>query len=179
MSVKKISVIGSPVIRTRAKELGAVPPLKLRKIISDLTDTMRDANLVGIAAPQIGVSSRVFLSEIRKTKTRKDISELDQLRVFVNPVLVRTSKKQVEGYEGCGSVARGGLFGIMKRPESIVVRAHNEHGDEFEIETGGLLARIIQHEIDHLNGICFIDKVSDTKSLLGREEYIKLKKKKK
>jgi peptide deformylase len=177
MAVKKISEIGSSAIRTHAKELGAVTPLKLRKMIDDLTDTMREADLVGIASPQIGISSRVFLSEIRKTKTRKDISELDQLRVFVNPVLVKTSKKQVKGYEGCGSVARGGLFGIVKRPESVAVRAHDEHGEQFELETGGLLARVIQHEIDHLNGICFIDKVTDTKSLLGREEYIKLKKK--
>jgi peptide deformylase len=179
MSVKKISEIGSDVIRTRAKELSDVSASKLQKMIDDLTETMRGADLVGIAAPQIGVGSRVFLSEIRKTKVRKDISEIDSLRVFINPVLVKTSKKQVEGYEGCGSVARGGLYGIVTRPESVVVRAHNEHGDEFELETGGLLARVIQHEIDHLNGICFIDKVTDTKTLLGREEYITLKKKKK
>jgi peptide deformylase len=178
MSIKKISEIGSDVIRTRAKELSDISASKLHKMIDDLTDTMREADLVGIAAPQIGVGSRVFLSEIRKTKVRKNISEIEPLRVFINPVLVKTSKKQVEGYEGCGSVARGGLFGIVKRPESVVVRAHNEHGEQFELETGGLLARIIQHEIDHLDGICFIDKVKDTKTLLGREEYIKLKKNK-
>lgn len=82
----------------------------------------------------------------------------------------------VDGYEGCGSVACGGLFGIVRRPEIVCVRAHNEQGETFELETGGLLARVIQHEIDHLDGICFIDKVSDTSTLLGRGEYIKQKK---
>lgn len=176
MAIKKISEIGSSVIRTKAQPLGRITQVKLQKIIGDLVDTMRDADLVGIAAPQIGIGSRIFLSEIRKTKTRKNGTELDKLRVFINPMLVKTSKKQVDGYEGCGSVARGGLFGIVRRPETVTVRAVSELGEVFELQTGGLLSRIIQHEIDHLNGICFIDKVTDTKKLLGREEYIKTKK---
>ena len=85
----------------------------------------------------------------------------------------------VDGYEGCGSVASGGLFGLVKRPETISIQASNENGEKFELETSGLLARIIQHEVDHLNGVCFIDKITDTKKLLGREEYIKFGKKKK
>ncbi len=176
MSIKKISEIGSKVIRTKAIPVVNVSLPRLKKVIADLTDTMRYEGLVGIAAPQIGIGGRIFLTEIRKTKIRKDIKSLDPLRVFINPTITRTSKKFVNGYEGCGSVAHGGLFGIVKRPKTIAVRARNEHGEEFELETGGLLARIIQHEIDHLNGICFIDRVTDTKKLLGREEYIKMKK---
>jgi peptide deformylase len=176
MSIKKISEIGSEVIRTRAKKAESIGSSKLKKIIIDMTDTMRHEGLVGIAAPQIGVGSRLFLTEVRKTKTRKDITSLDPLRVFINPEITRVSKKLVDGYEGCGSVAHGGLFGVVKRPETIAVQAYDEHGERFELETGGLLARIIQHEVDHLNGICFIDRVIDTKKLLGREEYIKLKK---
>lgn len=177
MSIKSTSEIGSSVIRSRAKKVVEIRSAKVRKIIADLTDTMRDTNLVGMAAPQIGIGSRIFVTEVRKTLLRKDISVLDPLRVFINPVLVKTSRKVVDGYEGCGSVASGGLFGIVKRPETISVRAFNEEGVEFELETSGLLARIIQHEIDHLEGTCFIDKVTDTKKLLGRNEYIKLKKK--
>jgi peptide deformylase len=176
MSVKKISEIGSDVIRSKAAKVEKIISRNVKKIVADLTDTMRHENLVGIAAPQIGIGSQIFVTEVRKTKLRKDVSTLDPLRVFINPALTRVSKKMVTGYEGCGSVAHGGLFGIVKRPEVIAVRAHNENGEEFELETGGLLARIIQHEIDHLNGICFIDRVTDTKKLLGREEYIKLKK---
>lgn len=176
MAIKKISEIGSEVIRSRATELGEITPSKLTKLIVDLTDTMRHENLVGIAAPQIGLGVRVFLTEVRKTKNRKDITEIDSLRVFINPEIISFSKKQVDGYEGCGSIAHGGLFGVVKRPETICVQAFNENGEAFELETGGLLARIIQHEVDHLNGICFIDHVTDTKKLLGREEYLKMKK---
>ena len=178
MAIKKTSEIGSDVIRSRAKSVSLVASREVKKIIVDLTDTMRATNLVGMAAPQIGIGKRIFVTEIRKTPTRREASLLDPLRVFINPKITRTSKKLVDGYEGCGSVAQGGLFGIVKRPETISVRAHNEDGEEFELETGGLLARIIQHEIDHLNGVCFIDKVTDTRKLLGRNEYIMTKNKK-
>lgn len=175
MAIKKISEIGSTIIRSKALVVKDFPLKKLQKLIVDMVDTMREVGLVGIAAPQIGVGSRVFLTEIRKTKHRADITQLDPLRVFINPDITRSSKKMVDGYEGCGSVALGGLFGIVKRHETISVRAYNEHGEEFELETSGLLARIIQHEMDHLNRICFIDKVTDTKKLLGREEYLKIR----
>lgn len=94
MSVKKISEIGSLVIRSKAKPVGSIAPSKLQKVIDDLTDTMRATNLVGIAAPQIGIGSRIFISEIRKTKIRKHISELDALRVYINPEIVEVSKKE-------------------------------------------------------------------------------------
>lgn len=178
MAIKKTSEIGSKVIRSRAKDVGKINSPKVRKIISDLTDTMRHENLVGMAAPQIGMGSRIFITEVRKTILRKDISNLDPLRVFINPKIIKTSKNMVGGYEGCGSVALGGLFGIVKRPATISILAFDKKGEKFELETSGLLARIIQHEIDHLNGVCFIDKVTDTKKLLGRQEYINLKKKK-
>lgn len=178
MAIRKTSEIGSDIIRSRAKEVDKISSAKVKKIIGDLVDSMRHENLVGMAAPQIGIGNRIFVTEIRKTIFRKDISILDPLRVFINPKITKVSKRLVEGYEGCGSIASGGLFGIVKRSETVSVRAFNENGDEFELETSGLLARIIQHEVDHLNGICFIDKVTDTKKLLGRGEYIKLKSKK-
>lgn len=179
MSIKKVSEIGSLVIRSRAKKVKKINSVLVRKIIFDLTDTMRHINLVGMAAPQIGVGERIFVTEIRKTMLRKDFSMLDPLRVFINPKITKVSKREVNGYEGCGSVAPdSGLFGVVKRPETISVQAFNEVGEKFELETSGLLARIIQHEIDHLNGICFIDRVADTKTLLGRDAYIALTKKK-
>lgn len=178
MAIKKTSEIGNKVIRSRSKEVEKITSLRVKKIIVDLVDTMRHVNLVGMAAPQIGIGSRIFVTEIRKTITRKNISKPDPLKVFINPKITKTSKKLVDGYEGCGSVASGGLFGIVRRPETVSVRAFDETGEKFELETSGLLARIIQHEIDHLDGICFIDKVTDTKKLLGRQEYIKMGRKK-
>lgn len=176
MAIKKTKEIGSAIIRSRSREVKDISSKRVRKIIVDLTDTMRYTDLIGMAAPQIGIGDRIFVTEIRKTLVRKDISILDPLRVFINPQITRTSKKCTDGYEGCGSVASGDLFGIVKRPETISVKAYDENGEEFELETSGLHARIIQHEIDHLNGVCFIDKITDPTKLLGREEYIKMKK---
>lgn len=177
MAIKKTSEIGSKVIRSRAKNVSKISSAEVKKIITNLIDSMRDKGLVGMAAPQIGVGSRIFVTEVRKTKLRKNVAMLDPLRIFINPKITRTSKKLVNGYEGCGSIASGGLFGVVRRPETVSVRAFDQNGEEFELETSGLLARIIQHEVDHLNGICFIDKITDTKKLLGREEYLKMRKK--
>jgi len=176
MAIKVVSEIGSEVIRTKAKPVNKITAAEVKRVVSNLVDTMRAVELVGMAAPQIGVGSRIFVTEIRKTKLHKDPALLDSVRVFINPVITKSSKKKVLGYEGCGSVAAGGLFGEVKRHETIAVRAFDENGEEFELETSGLLSIIIQHEMDHLNGVCFIDKVTDTKKLLGRGEYLKMKK---
>lgn len=173
MTIRKTSDIGSLAIRSKSRKVSDYHSPSVRKIIKDLTDTMRKENLVGISAPQIGINERIFLSEIRNTTYRKNIAKEDNLRVFINPEIISQSTKKIEGYEGCGSVASAGLFGPVKRHVSIKVRAFDEKGEKFELEAKGFLARIIQHEIDHLNGIVFIDRVTDTKKLLGREEYIK------
>jgi peptide deformylase len=176
MSVKKTSGIGSKVIRIRAKKVVKFGDQKLKKLIKDLTDTMRHDNLVGMAAPQIGQSWRVFVTEIRPTTYRKNISKEDGLRIFINPELVSCSDKQVSGYEGCGSVAAAQIFGLVKRPVKVTVKAFNEKGEKFTLSASGLLARVIQHEIDHLNGVVFIDHIKDTRKLLDRESYVKIKK---
>lgn len=177
MPVKATSQIGSKVIRTRAREVVKIGSRETRKVIKDLIDSMRHHNLVGMAAPQIGRGLRVFVTEIRKTTYRKNISDVDAVRVFINPRLVEKSKQQVVGYEGCGSVASALLFGPVKRPRTVTVTAQDATGQRFKLKATGLLARVIQHENDHLNGIVFIDHVTDTRKLLGREEYIGLPKK--
>ena len=174
--IKKTVQIGDLILRTKAEVVKDIKSVKIKKLIADLTDTMRENNLVGIAAPQIGVSLRVFVTEIRKTKIRKD-AEVDELRVFINPKIVSVSKKMNKDWEGCGSVAQGGLFAMVSRPESIQVQAYNEHAEPFILQTSGLLARIIQHETDHLNGVMFTD-IAEIKTLIGRDEYLKIKKKK-
>jgi peptide deformylase len=133
---------------------------------------MRATNLVGMAAPQVGENLRIFVTEVRKTKFRK-LENLDALRVFVNPKIVRNSAKFVSDHEGCGSVAESGLFARVSRPEHLRVRALNEKGESFILETGGLLARIIQHEMDHLDGKVFLDRDYDPKSLKSTLEYLK------
>ena len=177
MSIRPTTQIGEKIIRQKAVVVKDVLRPEVRRVIKDLSDSMRHENLVGMAAPQIGEKLRIFVTEIRPTTYRKNISELDSLKIFINPKIVWQSKKQVAGYEGCGSVAAAGLFGLVKRPWSVICEAINEKGQPFKIKATGLLARIIQHETDHLNGLVFIDRVSDTKTLIDRETYINSQKK--
>ena len=171
MSIKRATQIGEGVIRQKAALVKNALDKKAQQIIKDLVDSMRHDNLVGMAAPQIGRGLRIFVTEIRHTTYRKNISKPDPLRVFINPRIVWRSKRKAIGYEGCGSVASSALFGLVKRPASVICRALDKNGEPFTVRATGLLARAIQHEMDHLNGIVFIDQVS-TKSLVDKETYI-------
>ncbi|MEN9390132.1 MAG: hypothetical protein RLZZ283_232 [Candidatus Parcubacteria bacterium] len=172
MSVRPTTQVGNKVIRAKSKKVAAITAT-VRRVVQDLTDSMREVGLVGMAGPQIGVGLRVFVTEIRKTKARKHIKDFDPLRVFINPKMIKKSKKIVVGYEGCGSVAHGGLFGEVPRSETVTVSAMGLDGKGFVLNAHGLLARVIQHEMDHLDGLVFVDKVANTKSFMSRAEYIK------
>ena len=129
-----------------------------------------------MAAPQIGKGLRIFVTEVRKTKLRKGvgIENVDPLRVFINPKILSVSKKENKDWEGCGSVASANLFGMVKRPSSVVVEALDEKGEEFHLKASNLVARVIQHEMDHLDGIVFADR-ADTKTYMSKSEYLKLR----
>lgn len=174
MIIKNVTQVGNPIIRKISKKVTSTKSPLVKKIIKDLTESMRHANLVGMAAPQIGHNWRIFVTEIRKTTLRKT-KELDKLRVFINPKIINLSKNKISGYEGCGSVACAGIFGKVLRPSQITISAIDENNKKFEYTAKGLLARVIQHEIDHLNGVVFMDKIIDTKSLMSKNEYIKYK----
>jgi peptide deformylase len=173
MIIKSVTQVGNPIIRRKSKKVMLVTSPKIKKIINDLTDSMRHSNLVGMSAPQIGQNLRVFVTEIRTTTLRKT-KELDKLRVFINPRIINKSKKLISGFEGCGSVAMSGIFGKVPRSKKITVSALDENGKKFILTTTGLLARVIQHEFDHLEGIIFLDKVFNKNSLMSREEYLKI-----
>jgi len=175
MIVKSVTQVGNSVIRKKSKKVVEVTSPKIKKIIKDLTDSMRHANLVGMAAPQIGYNLRIFVTEIRKTRFRK-ASQVDKLKIFINPKIISVSKNKISGYEGCGSVADAGLFGKISRSSKITVSAFNEQNIRFTLTTTGLLARVIQHEFDHIEGIVFLDKLTDKHSLMSKVEYLKRKK---
>ena len=177
MAIKRTIQIGEKIIRQKSATVKNAATREVQRVIKDLTDSMRHANLVGMAAPQIGKNWQIFVSEIRQTTYRKNLSRSDSLKVFINPKIAWRSKEQTAGYEGCGSVASARLFGSVKRPQSIICKALDKNGKPFKIKASGLLARIIQHEVDHLNGIVFIDRVSDTKTFLDRATYINSRKK--
>jgi peptide deformylase len=174
MVIKDIVQAGNSLLRKKAKPVKACFSQEIKQTIVDLIDTMNYSHLVGIAAPQIGKSLRIFISEIKKTKYRTD-SEASALTVYINPKITGMSVKKATDYEGCGSVAYSKLFGPVERYNWVTVEAQNEKGKNFQVKANGLLARIIQHEYDHLEGMLFTDKLTDWSEIMSSEEYIKMR----
>jgi peptide deformylase len=124
---------------------------KIRELIRDMFETMYAANGVGLAAPQVGVGKRVIVVDI------SPVEEMARPLALVNPEIVG-KQGQVEGVEGCLSVP--GVEGMVCRHESIVLRGLNEQGVPVTLEARGMLSRALQHEIDHLDGILFVEKLA-------------------
>jgi peptide deformylase len=143
--VQPIRLFGDPVLTTPAETVTTFDK-ELRVLVKDLTDTMVDAPGAGLAAPQIGVSLRVFTYDVD-----------DTIGHLVNPVIGTMSEEIQDGDEGCLSFP--GLTFPTKRRERVVATGFNMHGDPVTIEGSALLARCIQHEVDHLDGILFIDRL--------------------
>ncbi len=152
-----------------------VSTVEVRETITDLLETIKESGIVGLAAPQVGRKLRVFITDIKNTLIKNKAND-DQTRVFINPVIIRFSSEETEMFEGCVSVAHGDFFAPVKRPKKVMVKALNEKGEEISLEAGGLLARVIQHEYDHLEGLEFVEKISNLKKAMSREEYIRMRK---
>lgn len=144
MAIRIIVKHPDPVLRERAKEVPKITP-NIQKLLTDMADTMYDAPGVGLAAPQIGISKRVIVV---------DIGDENGLIELVNPEIVEEEGEQF-GPEGCLSIP--GLQGDVKRKNRVKVKGMNRNGEEIVIEGTGYLARALQHEIDHLNGVLYID----------------------
>ena len=145
MAIRKIREIGDPILNKVAKEVTEITP-RTKFLIDDMIETMYEADGVGLAAPQVGVLKRIVVIDT----TGED------LLVLINPEIVETSGEQ-EGYEGCLSVP--GKSGIVKRPNHVKVKAFNEHMEPIEIEGEELLARALCHELEHLDGHLYVEKV--------------------
>lgn len=163
---------GDPRLKAKNKLISDVKSPKIQKLIKDLISTNKAADLIGIASTQIGENYMVFITHCINTGSRK-LGKTDKLRVYINPKITYQSKAKNIIYEGCGSVADGAIFGPVERPEEIEVEAFDEKGQKFSLRADGILARVIQHEMDHLNGIEFIQKVSDYSKIVVHEHYKK------
>ena len=124
---------------------------EIRQAARSMIEAMHNGRGVGLAGPQIGLLRRIFVTH----------AEGDEPRVFINPSIIWTSQEQVSCEEGCLSLP--GLYADVTRPEVIKIQAWNEKGRAFTLEARGMLARIIQHEYDHLEGILFIDRINEAK----------------
>lgn len=151
MSVRRIRLLGEPVLREVARPVERVDG-EVQALVDDLLDTMYEADGIGLAAPQIGVALRVFVYDTREPETPPG--------ALVNPRIVDASCTTKEE-EGCLSIPD--LREIVERDERVVVEGLDREGGEVRIEAEGLLSRCLQHEIDHLDGVLFIDRVSPIK----------------
>lgn len=147
MALRNIRQMGDPVLEKKAKEIKEMTP-KIRELIDDMLDTMYEAQGVGLAAPQVGMLKRLVVIDCSP--------EGENPIILINPVMVETSGEQT-GYEGCLSLP--GKSGIVTRPNYAKVRALNEDMEEIEVEGTELLARALCHELEHLDGHMYVEKV--------------------
>lgn len=145
MAIREIRKKGDEILRKKSKPVREIND-RINELIDDMLDTMYDADGVGLAAPQVGVLKRICVIDVGEGPI-----------VLINPEKVEESKEQVQAVEGCLSIP--GVYGEVKRPARVVVKALDRKGEPFTVEGTGMLARALCHEIDHLDGILFEDKV--------------------
>ncbi|MCP4706298.1 MAG: peptide deformylase [candidate division Zixibacteria bacterium] len=164
MAVKPIVIYGDPVLREKAEPVKEINR-ETKDLVANMIATLQDANGLGLAAPQVGVSKRIFIADLSAI----DLAE--SLRVFINPEILE-STGEVVLEEGCLSFP--GIYQKITRPEIIKVRATDLEGNLFEMEASGMMARAILHEFDHLEGKLFIDYLSTISRALLKGKLKKL-----
>lgn len=162
--VRDVRLLGDPVLRIQAQPVTEITE-EILVLVSDMLETMYAADGVGLAAPQVGVDARVMVVDPREEGTAP--------LALVNPVIVERSEETERGEEGCLSIP--GVTDIVERSSRVVVEGFGRDGRTRRVEAEGLLARILQHEVDHLDGILFFDRLSPLKRrmLLKRWEKVK------
>ncbi len=165
MTIRDIIGPANPILRKKAKAVGDPNTPDIQRLIEDMLETMRAAPGVGLAAPQVAVGQRIAVIEYAEPAPDAPPDGVSQapppppkLYVIVNPEIVSLSEEMVNGAEGCLSLP--GVWGDVMRHEAVTVKALNRKGKPVKIKARGWLARIFQHEIDHLNGVLFIDRAS-------------------
>ena len=154
MPIREIVTVPQLVLRKKARKVTRFGK-DLQSLIDDMIETMRTAPGVGLAAPQVDVSLRVIVVEFAEMVDEGEAPKPAKLYAVVNPEIVRQSDQLATGTEGCLSIP--GLVGDVERPDAVIVRGLNRQGNAMRIKADGWLARIFQHEIDHLNGVLFTD----------------------
>ncbi|MDR2363291.1 MAG: peptide deformylase [Spirochaetaceae bacterium] len=146
----EILILGNELLRQKAAPIKNISG-DYKKIATEMVDALHRGKGVGLAGPQVGLMERIFVIHI----------EGDVPRVFINPSIIGTSQDMVKYEEGCLSLP--GIWADVRRPSSVRVQAWNEKGRPFTLDAGGILARVIQHEYDHLEGVLFIDRLPEPK----------------
>ncbi len=165
MALRTIELMGSPVLREKCAQVDVVDD-EIRALVRDMLETMYHSSGIGLAAPQVGLTTRVIVVDPR---------DEDEVRrnpiALVNPEVVWSSKERSKAPEGCLSIP--GMEDVVERPSSVVIEGLNPDGEEVRIEAEGLLSRVLQHEIDHLDGILFVDLLTPLKRRIFLKKWKK------
>ena len=169
MATRDIVFMGDPVLRREADEVTVFDD-ELKALVRDMFETMYRADGIGLAAPQIGISQRIIVVDLR----RPDEEEGDELErvALINPVVTEHSKEKYKQSEGCLSIP--GLEEVVERPVWVRVEGQDVDGNDVVIEAEDLFGRALQHEIDHIDGILFVDRVSALKRRMLLKKWKKL-----
>lgn len=169
MPRRDLKLMGEPVLRQRANELplqpGAPLPEEIRALIADMFDTMYAEEGVGLAAPQVGEGVRVIVVDANE--------EGSEPFALVNPNILEMGSEVDRAEEGCLSIP--GLREVVERPTSVVIEGIDADGNQVRMDVEGFVARILQHEVDHLDGILFLDRVSPLKRRMLLQKWKKVK----
>ncbi len=175
MSILKVARLGHPVLRAVAQPIAAadIASPRIQSLIDDMFETMREYSGIGLAAPQVHESVRVFVAGLRRLPIGEDVSEDDEmpLMALINPEISMVGRTRSEDWEGCLSIPD--IRGRVPRAREIHVRAFDRTGAPIEFRASGLSARVIQHENDHLDGVLFFDRMRSLETLTFLDEYSK------
>lgn len=174
MKPLKITQFGAPVLRQKARhlELSEIKSVSTKQLISNMHFTLTSKKLgIGLAAPQVGESLAIAVINIQKTDIRPDIDEFKL--TIINPRVTRVFGRKSQQWEGCISSGAGkaGLFAKVPRYKKIELEYTDDQGKKHKQIFDGLPAHVIQHEVDHLNGVLFVDRVKDTTTYMTYSEY--------
>ena len=158
MALRKIVTLPDPVLKRKARAVTKFDK-DLQTLLDDMVETMREAPGVGLAAPQIGLSDRIIVIEYYEREEDEENEDAPKkVWTVINPEIVKVSEETLLGVEGCLSIP--GLVGEVERHAEVQVKGMNRHGKPMKIKARGWLARIFQHEIDHLNGVLFTERAT-------------------
>jgi len=166
MSILKIAKIGHPVLLKKSNEIKDFGSDSLKKIIYDMSETMIDYSGIGLAAPQVHLSKRIIIFR------NPDIEEKEKIQItpLINPVYEPASEEKADDWEGCLSIP--GMQGLVSRYKKITYTGYDLNGDSIKNSAEGLHARVVQHEIDHLDGILYTERLANKKAFGFEKEII-------
>ena len=161
MSILKIATLGHPILLKKTSIVNKIPTPSIKKLIKDMTETMLDAKGLGLAAPQVHISKQIIIFRIPEEDVKKNNNTIE-ITALINPKIITISEETDNQWEGCLSIP--GMTGLVKRYSKIKYKGFDMNGNIIKKEAEGLHARIVQHEIDHLQGILYINRLVSSKA---------------